>query len=238
MQYGEIHRLIDRVRRRWRAQRLFEATVRGALAGAAVLGVALVAIRWSAGAPLVLAVIVGAAFLLAAAAFARALWPLRRSPGDTQVARFIEERAPSLEDRLVSAVDVSNPARTESTPFADLMLADAARRAQDIDLDTIVPAALVRRARIQAVASALVLMAVLWTARGPVRQAFDSASLTFFPARVALEVTPGHARIKAGTPLAIRARLIGNRAPIIAQLQIADGDRWRVSEMTAWSLDP
>src|SRR5260370_25089765 len=110
-QYSEIHRLIDRVRRRWRAQRLFEATVRGALAGAAVLGVALVAIRWSAGAPLALAVIVGAAFLLAAAALARALGPLRRSPGDTQVARFLEERAPSFDARLVSAFDVSNPAR-------------------------------------------------------------------------------------------------------------------------------
>ena len=217
-QYNEIRQLIDRVRRRWRAQRLFEAAVRGALAAAGAIGVALVALRWTAGAPLALAVTVGAALLLAAAALARALWPLRRSPGDTQVARFIEERAPSLEDRLVSAVDVSNPARTEATPFADLMLADAARRAQDVDLEAILPGVLVRRAGFQAAASALVLVGVLWTARGPVRQAFDAASLTFFPARVALEVTPGHARIKAGTALAIRARLVGNRAPVIAQL--------------------
>ncbi|MGH2897170.1 MAG: DUF4175 family protein, partial [Solirubrobacteraceae bacterium] len=132
----------------------------------------------------------------------------------------------------MSAVDVSNPARSEATPFADLMLADAARRAQDVDLDTILPGVLVRRAGFQAAASALVLMAVLWAARGPVRQAVDSASLTCFPARVAREVTPGHARINAGTALAIRARLVGNRAPIVAQLQIADGDVWRVSEMS------
>src|SRR6266487_2604704 len=175
MPYNEIRELIDRVRRRWRAQRLFEATVRGALSAAAALG--------------------------------RAWWPLRRAPGDIQVARFIEERAPSLEDRLVSAVDVSNPAHAASTVFADLMLADAARRAREVDLDTILPGIVVRRAGFQAAASALVFLAVLWTARGPVRQTFDSASLALFPERVALEVTPGHARIKAGTALAIRARL-------------------------------
>jgi hypothetical protein len=45
-------------------------------------------------------------------------------------------------------------------------------------------------------------------------------------------VTPGNARIKAGSALAIQARLVGNRAPIVAQLQIADGDRWRPSEMS------
>src|SRR5205823_4533848 len=63
------------------------------------------------------------------------------------------------------------------------------------------------------------------------RQAVDASALTLFPARVALEVTPGNARVKAGTPLAIHARLVGNRAPVIAQMQIADGDRWRTAEM-------
>jgi hypothetical protein len=47
-----------------------------------------------------------------------------------------------------------------------------------------------------------------------------------------LQVTPGNARIKAGSPLAIRARLLGNRAPVVGQLQIADGDRWRASDMS------
>src|SRR5438309_5081343 len=121
--HTEITQLLDRVRGRWRAQRLFEATVRGALAAAAVIGVAAFAARWSVGAPLLLVVTIGAALLLAAVALARALWPLRQAPGDLQVARFIEERAPSLDDRLVSAVDVSIPERKAAAPFADLMLA-------------------------------------------------------------------------------------------------------------------
>jgi hypothetical protein len=226
---NDVRELIDRVRKRWRAQRLFEATARGALAGSAAIGIALVAARWSTGAPGLLAFVIATALVLAAAALGRAFWPLRRSPGDIQVARFIEERAPALEDRLVSAVDVANPTQATPSPFADLMLADAGRRAQDVDLDAVLPAMALRRAGFQAAAAVLVLVALLWAGRGPARQAFDSASLSLFPSRVALEVTPGNTRIKAGSALAIMARLVGNRAPIVAQLQIADGDRWRPS---------
>jgi hypothetical protein len=113
------------------------------------------------------------------------------------------------------------------------MLADAARRVREIDLDAIVPAEIVRRAMFQAAAGAMVLIAVVFVARDPARQAFDAASISLFPSRVGLDVTPGNARVKAGATLAIRARLVGNRAPVIAQLQIAAGDGWRTTEMTA-----
>src|SRR5205085_7029528 len=89
-----------------------------------------------------------------------------------------------------------------------------------------------RRAAMQAGAAALVLGAVLFTARGPAREAVDAASLTLFPERIALDVKPGNARIRSGAPLAIEARLVGNSAPVIAQLQIADGDRWRSADMS------
>src|SRR4029453_14764866 len=115
-----VRELIDRVRKRWRAQRLFEATGRGALAASAAIGVALVAARWSTGAPGLLAFAIATALLLAAAALGRAFWPLRRSPGDIQVARFIEERAPALEDRLGSAVGFAHPtaASAGGSPFS------------------------------------------------------------------------------------------------------------------------
>src|SRR5438270_119202 len=59
----------------------------------------------------------------------------------------------------------------------------------------------------------------------------DATALTLFPARVTLDVTPGHARVKAGDRLTVQARLVGNRAPVIAQFQVADGDRWRSADM-------
>src|SRR5437016_14395051 len=39
--------------------------------------------------------------------------PLRRTPSDTQLARFIEEKNPGLKDSLVSAVDAIKNARPE-----------------------------------------------------------------------------------------------------------------------------
>ncbi|PYR13820.1 MAG: hypothetical protein DMG00_05860, partial [Acidobacteria bacterium] len=35
----------------------------------------------------------------------------------------------------------------------------------------------------------------------------------------------------AGDRLTVQARLVGNRAPVIAQFQVADGDRWRSADM-------
>jgi hypothetical protein len=229
--YSEIRNLIDRVRARWRALCALQAVVRGALTAALIVGVAAVATRWTVGAPVVLMTLAAITLGLAVATVATSAWPLRRVPKDGAVARYIEERAPSLDDRLVSAVDL---AQGRTAPgLADAMMADAARRTAAVDIDTIVPSQTLRRAAIQAIAAALALAVVLFTARGPAREAVDAASLTLFPARVSLDVKPGNARVKAGSALAIEARLIGNRAPVIAQMQIADGDRWRTTDMSS-----
>src|SRR5262249_53904928 len=125
------------------------------------------------------------------------------------------------------------PLRAAGATLAELVLKDAERRASDVDVETIVHAETVRRAGFQAAAVALVLLVTIVLVSGPARQAFDAAALTVFPARVALEVAPGNARVKAGSTLAIHARLVGNTAPVVAQLQVADGDRWRIAEMEA-----
>src|SRR5882672_9835924 len=124
--YETIRELIDRVRARWRALCALRAVVRGALIAAAIVGAAVVAARWTMGAPVALIVLAGLAGTLALAAIAICLWPLRRAPKDSTVARYIEERAPSLDDRLVTAVDVAR--NQTAAALAGLMLADAARR--------------------------------------------------------------------------------------------------------------
>src|SRR4030081_2806571 len=99
--YGEIRQLIDRVRARWRALVALQALVRGAIVAALVVGAALIATRWTDGAPgpVGLMVLAAVAALFAAGVLVWCLAPLRRVPGDGQVARFIEERSSSLGDR-------------------------------------------------------------------------------------------------------------------------------------------
>src|SRR5829696_7042790 len=153
--YEAIHDLLTRVRRRWRARCAMHALVRGALFAAAVIFFAVVAARWTIGAPVVLMLLAGAALILAAGALTWCLFPLRRVPADGTVARYIEERDPSLDDRLVTAVEV---ARAKDAPaFAEQMLGDVARRTAEIDIDTIVPSESLRRASFQAAAAVIVL---------------------------------------------------------------------------------
>jgi hypothetical protein len=231
-EYQPIRELVDGVRRRWRTVRAFHALVRASLASSLVVIAALLASRFTQGSPTALALL----GVLTLGSIAAAAWLSLRSfgprPDDRSVARFIEERSPSLEDRLVSAVDVFSHGSPAAPGLADAMVADAARRIQSLGLDDVIPSETVRRVGFQAVASALVVVILLVTSRHVARQTFDALSLTLFPARVALQVIPGSQRLKAGTPLAIEARLIGNRAPVAAQLQVASGADWRASSMT------
>src|SRR5579864_8649301 len=226
----EVSRLIHLVRGRWRALRALHAVIRAALGLAALLGVAFVAARGITASPAVLASI---GVVLLAAAAAVLVWagmPLWRRPTDAQIARFIEERIPDLDDRLVTAVDLAS---TPATGFDGLVKADAARRSREVDTDRIIEPASLRRVGFQAVAAAAVLAVLVVIGRNPVRESVDAMALTLFPARVALEVVPGNVRVRAGDPLAVRARLVGNRAPVIGQFQVADGDGWRSSDMTS-----
>src|SRR5215831_13326552 len=58
--------------------------------------------------------------------------PLRRTPTDTQLARFIEEKNPSLKDSLVSAVDAIQKARPEQRTFVHLLTKDVLDRTRNV----------------------------------------------------------------------------------------------------------
>src|SRR5215472_5863327 len=58
--------------------------------------------------------------------------PLRRTPTDTQLARFIEEKNPGLKDSLVSAVDAIQKARPEQRTFVHLLTKDVLDRTRNV----------------------------------------------------------------------------------------------------------
>jgi hypothetical protein len=230
--------LIQRVRALWRRLVLLQSTTRAALALAAVVGCVLVAAAWTTGAPLLLAGLLVAAALTAAAAVAWAFWPSWDVPSDARVARFVEEREPSLDDRLVSAAELATSSESH-TAIGRLFANDVGRRAADVDPHAIIPSATLRRSGVQAVAACLLVAAVVVVGRGTIREAADALSLRLFPSRVVLQVTPGSVRLPSGSPLTIEARLIGNSAPVVAQLLRADAAGgadaadWISTEMTS-----
>ena len=216
---------------------MFHAIVRAALAASAVVGLSLAAASvasLAARSPLALAVVAASAVLLAGGAVVWALLPLRQRPSDLRVARFVEERVPSLDDRLATAVDVVSSAKYQTLRvLAEPLVADAARRADTVDVDEVVAPSQLRRSGFQAAAASGVLLVLLFIAKEPARQSLDAASLALFPARVTLAVTPGDARLKEGATLSIEAHLVGNSAPVATRLEVESGSTWRTSEMAA-----
>jgi hypothetical protein len=235
-EYEPIRRFLRRVRARCRALSAFDAAARALLGISAVVGLALIV--WSLAAPgrspagvLVLA---GAVLVVAAAAAIWGLLPLRDAPSDAQLARFVEERVPALDDRLVTAVDVHAADRRAPAPLlSGRLVEDAAGRVDAIDLDEIVPATRLRRGGLKAGAAAVVLLVLAMMAREPARQSLDAASLALFPERIRLDVLPGSVSVVQGTPLTIEARLVGNRAPVAARVEVGGGNAWRSIEMLA-----
>src|SRR5262245_32352071 len=177
--FDPVLELIARVRARWRRLVLLQSTVRAALAIAAVLGITLLAAAWTTRTPMLLAAIVAAAVLAIIAAVIWAFWPARDVPSDARVARFVEEREQSLDDRLVSAAQLASSAEPLTT-VGRLFTDDVSRRAADVDADAIVPVPVLRRAGMQAAASLLLVAAMIFFGRGTIRQAADALTLRLF----------------------------------------------------------
>ncbi|MXY25946.1 MAG: DUF4175 family protein [Acidobacteria bacterium] len=139
---ADITALLRTVRRRWAAARLMTAAARTAGAATLVLATLLGIDRLLGPNDGFLAAVgVLAAGLIVGFAI-RFFLPFRTLPDDRQVARFIEEHCPELEDRLASAVAV----RPSASPLGRLVLDDAARRARRVDPGRIVDRGTLRRA--------------------------------------------------------------------------------------------
>src|SRR5665213_3960980 len=102
---ASLRALLAAVRGRWRRLIAFRAIVRAGLAVTGVIAVALVLSRWMAltalsRTPVMLAALGVIVLFATISLVAWALRPVRETPSDARVARFIEEAVPSLDDRL------------------------------------------------------------------------------------------------------------------------------------------
>lgn len=192
--------------RHWRVAQLTSAT-RAALMVAviwvAALGVWFLAARESTATQTLLV-----AVALTASAVAMVLAWRHQGPRPTRaaLARLAEDRLVGLDDRLVTAVDVlDRRSHAADGALTQLLLDDAARRVGLDEVELVVPQSAVRGAAYRAVAAVAVLLLIAFVAREPVGRASRAVRLWAFPERLALEVTPGHARVRPGVAFAVRA---------------------------------
>lgn len=202
---AEVAALLRSVRRRWMAARLLRGLAWSASAASLALAAVLAVDLLLAPSDLVMALL-AADLAGAAAVFAVwSLWPLRRAPSDRQVARYVEERCPRLQDRLASAVDP----RAAHSSFGGRVLDEAARRARDVEPRRVVSARTLRRAAAGGVGATLALAVLSLAGADAVGRIARGAWLYAAPFGAALVVEPGEARLAAGEPLEVRARLDG-----------------------------
>jgi hypothetical protein len=215
----QIAALLKQVRNRWRLLTILRAATLAAGAAALVLGLALVAHRLLQPQDLALVALWALASAGAAACLLTVMPSLGRVPRDAQLARFIEERCPELDDVLATVIDENIPA---THPMAAALTSEAARRIEQIDRDRIISGVAVRKAGLFASAAGLALALVVGLCASPAGDAMRLASVYFFPERLALEVVPGNVKVRAGDPLRVVAKLSG-AAAIVPILKTAGG---------------
>ena len=116
----DLDNLLHAVRRRWRIVASLRAIRRALLLAAVVLFAAAVA-EWLVQPGDAALLVLGAAAVIGiAAACVLSAWPLRARPADRQIARFVEERVPGLDDTLITAVDLRD--RPTNQVFAPLVV--------------------------------------------------------------------------------------------------------------------
>jgi hypothetical protein len=222
---GALSAVLERVRTRWRAAVVMRVWMLAALAVTACLGGAWIADRlFSPSAPALIG-LWAAAVIAALASAAWLLAPARRRPSDAQVARFIEERCPELEDSLATAVE--HAARDLESPVIAAVAADAARRVAALDTNRVVGADVLRRRGALAAAATIGLVVVTAFAVDPFSRAADAFSAYAFPERIGLQVDPGNVKVRAGSSVRIVVRLSGTSTVVEPTVRVQDNERWQ-----------
>jgi hypothetical protein len=230
----QIRAFIDRLGERRVRVLVFALIAKTALAAAlvwaAVLAAWLVVGRESPAAQTLLTV-TGAAATLVVIALA---WRRRPRPArPAALARLAEDHLPGLEDRLATAVDVLERREPSTSPLMAMLLADTARRVDDTDVDLVIPQADVRAAAWRALAAVIALGIVGWLAREPVQHVTRTAKLWLFPDRLALEVTPGDARVPPGRRFVVRATTSEAARGLVPEIVVRMEDATRSTRMRA-----
>jgi hypothetical protein len=217
---NELGAVLAEVRRRWTRRVRLAAWTAGAAGATMIFGVGLFTVWLLASEGLPLAVVALLVTALAFITLVAAAWPVRRPPSDLQLARYIEERAGGLDDVVVTAVQHGQT----GTPAARFLASDAAASIGGVGLDHIISAEALRRVAMGAGVATLALAGGLVAFAPTMGRGASIAAAYLLPSRLVIDVTPGTAKVRAGSPVTISARLHGLEAGLVPELTYGSGD--------------
>ncbi len=215
---GEILRVVRRVRRRWRLKLLLRGL---ALTAAAVLVTFLIsassleALRFAPGAVTVMRIVLWT--VVAGLLLRWTIWPLLRPVSDERVALYLEEHEPSLESRVLVAVESAKGGRFADTPLSRELVRRAVRRCRRLEYGKGIEQRSIRRSA--GALGGLTLAAIVLMLVGPAFLRHGMSAL-FFPVRAAESVNPYSVAVAPGDTIISRnADLM-----VVATLQGFDSD--------------
>src|SRR5262249_43269884 len=142
------------------------------------------------------------------------VWPLRRRVTDAQVAMYLEECDPTLEAKIISAVEATANGGSEahSPRLVEKLVEQAIEQCRAMDhAHTVERSALQRHAATLAAIAAVVALALAF---GPAYLRHGMSALLTFQSAAAstpykIEVRPGNTKVPRGADQAVTAKLIG-----------------------------
>ncbi|MGA2264695.1 MAG: DUF4175 family protein, partial [Acidobacteriota bacterium] len=211
--YQSLLSRIRVVRRRWRVQRVAKGLALFLVAAIALLLLGI----WGAdlfgfkpAAVWAMRLLTGGA--AAYTAFRFFILPLRRRITDIQIAQYVEERYPHLEDRLITAVEFGE-GKTISPGMLDLLIKDAMEKTGRVDLSVFLDRR--RMAIYSAVGVGTFVLLVMLLSWGPpfFHYGFDRLYVQWASAAPRspffIEILPGDIEIPKGMDQQVKAQLIG-----------------------------
>jgi len=212
----ELVDVIRRVRNRWRAR----LALRGAVVVAAGTVLALLlsasgleSFRFSAPAIITFRVVTVAVFV--GLLLYGLVWPLRRRVTDAQVAMYLEERDPSLEAAIISAVEATtgSGSAAHSPRLVEKLVEQAIDQCRTLDQGRAI-----ERTSVQRHAGALAAIAAITAlaiAFGPAYLRHGLSALLVISRSAeasspySIEVLPGNTKVPRGADQTVKAKLVG-----------------------------
>ncbi len=161
--------------------------------------------------------------------------PLRARVSDVQIAQFVEERYPHLEDRLVTAIEYGKQ-ESSSSSLIDLLIRDALDMTRRVDFSVFL-----NRKRLAyfgglGIAACLALLVLLSWGPSFFPYGFSSLYVPWTKASLGssmmIAIVPGNVQIAEGSDQLIQAQLIGfDSSDVRLYLQSEGSSQWNASPM-------